>query len=310
MKAAVYERYGPPEVVVVRELPTPVPADDQLLVRVRATTVAAGDWRLRSANPFLARLFNGLLRPRRVQVLGFELAGDVEAVGKKVQRFRPGDAVFGFTGFSFGAHAEYCCVREGGKPSRAGLIALKPASVSYEDAAAVPVGALTAQGFLRRAGLAPGAEVLIYGASGSVGTFAVQLAVARGARVTAVCSGANAELMRGLGAAEVIDYTQEDFSAAGPRFDIVLDAVGKAERKQCKRALRPQGRFESVTGDPALAEGDLEALCALLEAGTLRPVIDRRFTLEEIVEAHRYVERGHKKGNVVVEIRSAAAGGA
>lgn len=302
MKAAVYERYGPPEVVVVRDVPKPSPQDDQLLVKVRATTVAAGDWRMRTATPVLVRLFNGLFRPRRAQVLGFELAGDVEAVGKNVQRFRPGDAVFAFTGFGFGAHAQYCCLRESGKPSKVGLVAHKPANLSYEEAAAVPVGALTAQGFLRRARVEPGAEVLVYGASGSVGTFAVQLAAAQGARVTAVCSGANAELVRGLGAADVIDYTKEDFAARGPRFDVVLDAVGKAERGRCKRALKPGGRLETVRKDPALAGGDLEALRELLEAGKLRPVIDRRFPLEEIVEAHRYVEAGHKKGNVVISV--------
>jgi NADPH:quinone reductase-like Zn-dependent oxidoreductase len=168
------------------------------------------------------------------------------------------------------------------------------------------VGALTAQGFLRRARVELGAEVLVYGASGSVGTFAVQLAVARGARVTAVCSGANAQLVRELGAAEVIDYTKEDFSAHGPRFDVVFDAVGKAERSRCKRALKPQGRVVTVSRDPGLAEGDLEALRELLESGKLRPVIDRRFPLEEIVEAHRYVEAGHKKGNVVVTVGAPA----
>lgn len=302
MKAAVYEKYGPPEVVSIREVPKPTPADDELLVKVRAATVAAGDWRMRKADPFLARLFNGLFKPRRVKVLGFELSGDVEAVGKDVKRFRPGDAVFAFTGFGFGAHAQYCRLREAGAPSRAGLVARKPTSISYEDAAAFPVGALTAQGFLRLAQAKTGSEVLVYGASGSVGTFAVQLAAHLGARVTAVCSPGNAELVRSLGAAAVVDYAKEDFSAQGPRFDVVFDAVGKADRAQCKRALKQGGKVVTVKGDPKLQAGDLEALGQLIEAGKLRAVVDKRYPLDQIVEAYRHVEAGHKKGNVVLTI--------
>ncbi len=300
MKAAVYDEYGPPEVVRLAELDEPAPAANELLVKVRATTVAAGDWRMRKADPLLARLYNGLFKPRRVRVLGFELAGEVEAVGSAVRRFKPGEHVFAFTGFGFGAHAEYRCLAESGEIMKVGLVAHKPANLSFEQAAAVPVGGLTAQGFLRRAGVRPGERVLVYGASGSVGTFAVQLARYLGAQVTGVCSAANVALVRSLGADEVIDYTSEDFTQRGRVFDVVFDAVGRCAASRSRRVLKRGGRRVSVTGSPQLRPGDLERLQELIEEGKLTPVIDRRYPLEQIVDAHRYVEAGHKKGNVVL----------
>ncbi len=302
MKAAVYDEYGPPEVVRLAELDEPTPAASEILVKVRAATVAAGDWRMRRADPFLVRLVNGLFRPRRVRVLGFELAGEIEAVGSAVRRFRPGEHVFAFTGFGFGAHAEYRCLAESGKIMKVGLVARKPANMSFQQAAAVPVGGLTAQGFLRRAGVRPGERVLVYGASGSVGTFAVQLARHLGAHVTAVCSAANVALVRSLGADEVIDYTSEDFTQRGRVFDVVFDAVGKCAASRARRVLRHGGRRVSVTGSPRFRPGDLERLRELIEEGKLTPVIDRQYPLEQIVDAHRYVEAGHKKGNVVLTV--------
>lgn len=300
MRAAVYEQYGPPEVVQVKDVATPVPKAGEILIHVRAATVAAGDWRMRRPSPFLARLFNGLLRPKRAQVLGFELAGDVEAVGSGVSRFKVGDAVFAFTGFGFGAHAEYRCMAEsGGDPAKHGIVAHKPANLGYEEAAAVPVGALTAQHFLKKSGLAKGQSVLVYGASGSVGTYAVQLAKDLGAEVTAVCSTANLGLVRELGAAHVIDYTKEDVAAGGRLYDVVFDAVGKLPSGG-KALLAKGGKLVSVRGSARLEPGDLDRLAALLAAGRLRAIIDRRFALDEIAAAHAYVEAGHKKGNVVI----------
>jgi NADPH:quinone reductase-like Zn-dependent oxidoreductase len=302
MRAAVYREYGPPEVLRVEQVPKPSPAEDELLVRVRAATVAAGDWRMRKADPFLARLFNGLFRPTRVNVLGFELAGVVEAVGPGVRRFKPGDEVFAFTGFGFGANAEYRCLRERGKPTKVGLVAPKPANLSFEQAAAVPVGAITAQAFLRRLDLRAGQRLLVLGASGSVGTFAVQLGRALGARVSGVCSGANASLVQSLGAEEVLDYAREDFAARGRTFDVVFDAVGKYPASRARKALVAGGRFASVMGSARLDQDDLERLRQLCEEGKLAPVIDRTYPLEQVAEAHRYVEQGHKKGNVVLRV--------
>ncbi|MCB9595266.1 MAG: NAD(P)-dependent alcohol dehydrogenase [Sandaracinaceae bacterium] len=300
MKAAVYERYGPPEVVRIEEVPKPTPADDEILVRVHAASVAAGDWRMRKADPVLARLFNGLFRPKKVQILGFELAGVVEATGRDATRFSPGDEVFAFTGFGFGAHAEYRCLKEGGKPTKHGLVARKPTSTSFVEAATIPVGGTTAQAFLRRSGLRAGERLLVYGASGSVGTFAVQLGKHLGAHVTGVCSTGNVGLVESLGADEVIDYTRDDLAARARAFDVVFDAVGKLKAGAQKALLKKGGRRVSVSGSASLEEGDLDALRGLVEAGALRSVVDRTFPLEEIVEAHRYVEAGHKKGNVAV----------
>lgn len=306
MKAVVYYKYGPPEVLEIRELPKPVPKAGEVLVKVYATTVAAGDWRMRRPSPMAARLYNGLLRPKRVNVLGFELAGKVEATGPGVERFKIGDDVFAFTGFGFGAHAEYKCLAESGKIEKVGAIELMPTSLTHEEAAALPVGGLTALGFLRKAALERGEELLVYGASGSVGTYAVQLGKYRGAKVTGVSSAANAALVRSLGADETVDYTLEDFAMRGRSYDVVFDAVGKLPRSQGRKALKQDGRFVSVRSSAKLEPGDLRELRETVEAGGLRPIVDRRYPLSEIVAAHTYVEHGHKKGNVVITVAGAA----
>jgi NADPH:quinone reductase-like Zn-dependent oxidoreductase len=301
MRAVVYSRYGSPEVLRLAEVPKPAPRADEILVAVRATTVAAGDVRMRTANPLTARIYNGLFKPTRVTVLGFELAGDVEAAGREVRRFREGDPVFAFTGFRFGAYAEHLCLPAEGTVKQ-GLVSLKPTNMTCEEAAALPVGGLTAQAFLRKAGVKKGQRILIYGASGSVGTYAVQLARHLGADVAGVCSNSNLDLVRSLGAQRVIDYTAEDFSAGSERFDLVFDAVGKAPASRCRAILAPNGVHLSVMGSAEVLPRDLAALKELVEVGAVRAVIDRCYPLEQIVDAHRYVEAGHKRGNVVIAI--------
>lgn len=306
MKAAVYDSYGPPEVLQLREVPTPSPSDAELLVRVRAATVAAGDVRLRKPDPFAARLYNGLDRPRRVKILGFELAGEVAAVGKEVHRFKVGDPIFAFTGFRFGSCAQYRCLPESGTV-RTGLVAIKPSTMTFEEAAAVPCGALTALAFLRRGQVREGQRVLIYGASGSVGTYAVQLASHLGADVTGVCSTANLDLVRSLGASKVVDYTSQDFARRGEVYDVIFDAVGKTSAARSRTCLKKDGVFLSVRGEAKVLPQDLDTIKDLAEAGRLRAVIDRTYRLDEIVEAHRYVEAGHKRGNVVITIDDGTA---
>ncbi len=301
MKAAVYLEYGPPEVVHLKDVEKPTPKDDEVLVRVHATTVAAGDVRMRKPDPFAARLYNGLLRPRRVTVLGFELAGEIAAAGKSVRMFKVGDQVFAFTGFRFGAHAQYRCLPESGTVKK-GLIALKPNQMSYAQAAAVPIGGLTALAFLRKGHVQPGHAVLVYGASGSVGTYAVQLAKYFGARVTGVCSGANLDLVRSLGADRVVDYTSEDFTRGGDTYDLVFDAVGKTSAAGSRRSVKRNGVFLSVNGSADVLPEDLDYLREVIDEGKLTAVIDRCFPLEKIAAAHRYVETGHKKGNVVIMV--------
>lgn len=301
MKAIVYFEYGAPEVLKLKDVPKPKPKDDEIRVAIRASTVAAGDSRLRRADPFLARLYNGLFKPTRVNILGFELAGDVETVGKNVQKFREGDHVFAFTGFLFGAHAEYRCLAETG-PVKRGIVAMKPANMSYEEAAAVPVGGLTALAFLRKGHVRPGHKVLIYGASGSVGTYAMQLAKHFGAEVTGVCSTKNVAMVRSLGAGRVVDYTLEDFAARGETYDIIFDAVGKRTASDSRRALAKGGVFLSVKSSADLLPQDLGYLKDVIEAGEMKAVIDRCYPLERIVEAHRYVDTGRKRGNVVITL--------
>jgi NADPH:quinone reductase-like Zn-dependent oxidoreductase len=302
VKAVIYRQYGPPEVLSLADVAKPAPREHEVLVKIRATTVTAGDWRMRKPDPFVARLYNGLFRPKRIPILGFELAGDVETVGAKVRGFREGDAVFAFTGLGFGAYAEYRCLAVHGMGMRKGILALKPRNLSYEEAAAVPTGGLTALGFLRKGQVRPGQHVLIYGASGSVGTYAVQLARHYGAEVTGVCSGANVELVSSLGARTVIDYTKTDFTKNGEVYDLIFDAVGKASPSGSAKALKKGGRFLSVRSAPGFQARDLVFLKELIEAGKMKPVIDRRYALEHIVEAHRYVEQFRKKGNVVVAV--------
>lgn len=303
MKAAVYTRYGPPEVVQLTEIPKPVPDEHQVLIKIRAASVAAGDWRMRRADPFAARLFNGLFKPKKVTILGFELAGEIEAVGRRVTEYKTGDRVFAACGLRFGAHAEYTCLPVHGKPGRDGEIACIPSNLSFEEAAAVPVGATTALRFLRKGELQKGQELLIYGASGSVGTYAVQLAVYYGARVTAVCSAAHVDMLRSLGAEEVIDYTLASVAELGPRFDLVFDAVGKLPKPDIRSLLAPHGRFLSVMTSAKSLPGDLAQLKDLIESGRIRPVIDKIYSFDEIRAAHHYVEQGHKAGNVIIKIQ-------
>ncbi len=306
MQAVICTKYGPPEVLQLQELPKPSPKDNEILIRIHATTVHAGDVRIRSFNvpgsvwqQLAARLYLGWSRPKK-PVLGMELAGRVEAVGSDVTRFKAGDDVFGSTLWAgFGAYAEYKCLPEDTR------VALMPANLSYEEAAPIPNGGLTALCVLRLAAIEPGQSVLIYGASGSVGTFAVQIAREMGATVTGVCSTGNLEMVRGLGAEHVIDYTQEDATSGETVYDVVFDAVGKLPPAQAQRAVREDGVYlnANTSSDQCdILPDDLDTLRAWAEAGTLRAAIDRRYPLTEIVEAHRYVELGHKKGNVVVSV--------
>lgn len=322
MKAVVYEQYGSPDVLRFAEVPTPLPKDDEVLVKIEATTVTAADWRIRSLDvpagfALLSRLALGVTGPRQ-PILGSELSGVITAAGKNVTKFKPGDAVFAFTDIRMGCHAEYTCI-----PQNAAM-APKPASLGHDEAAALSFGGTTALHFFRKAKLTAGEHVLVNGASGGVGTAAVQLAKHFGARVTAVCSAANRDLVRSLGAENVIDYTTEDFTRNGHTYDVVIDTAGTAPFARSKASLREGGRLLMVLGGmrgllsiPWIAltnsrkliggtakadASDLRFLGELAERGEFTPVIDRRYRFEEIVEAHRYVDTGRKKGNVVITL--------
>ncbi len=305
MKAVIYTQYGPPDVLQITEIEKPTPKDHEVLVKVVATTVTIGDTIMRSFKlpiprwqQIFARLYLGVFKPKR-QILGMELAGDIEAVGKGVTRFEPGDAVFASTfAVNFGGYAEYKCLPEDG------VLAIKPANLTYEEAAAVPGAGMTALHCLRKGNIEAGQHVLIYGASGAVGTNAVQLANHFGAEVTGICSTTNIELVTSLGAEHVIDYTQEDFTQRDKTYDVIFDAVGKLSPAQAKKALKQTGRYLNVHRDSGGGES-LEALHylkELIEVGALKPVIDKCYTLDELREAHTYVEKGHKKGNVVITV--------
>jgi NADPH:quinone reductase-like Zn-dependent oxidoreductase len=306
MKAAIYEKYGPPEVLQLKEIEKPVPKDNEILVKINATTVAAGDIRMRGFKVQVsfwlpARLALGITGPKR-KVLGMEASVVVESVGSGVEKFRAGDEVMAATGFG-GGYAEYVCLPDTDVVGNVVIqVAKKPANLTFEQAAAVPIGAMTALAFLRKAKVKNGQKVLVYGASGSVGTYAVQLAKYYGAEVTGVCSAANLELIKSLGADVVIDYAKEDFTKNGQRYDFVFDAVGKISRSKAKGSLTEKGVFLSTWGSGDMEVNDLSTLSGLIEAGKLKAVIDRTYPLEQIVEAHRYVEAGHKKGNVVITV--------
>jgi NADPH:quinone reductase-like Zn-dependent oxidoreductase len=323
MKAAVHTRYGPPDVVRIAEVDKPAANDNQVLVKVHTTTVNRTDCGLRAAKPFIVRFFTGLRRPRAT-VLGNEFAGVVEAVGGGVTSFEVGDRVFGFNGVSFGAHAEYLTIPEDGS------LATMPANSTFEEAAASTEGSHYALSFLRKAKIRSGQDVLVNGATGAIGSAAVQLLKHLGANVTAVCDTKHVELVRGLGADRVIDYTAEDFTRDQQTYDVVLDAVGKSWFGRCRRLLKPGGIYLSsdlgpLSQNPILAlvtplsggkkvmfplpRDDQEMvryLKGLMESGAFRPVIDRRYPLDQIVEAYRYVETGQKIGNVVISVEPSA----
>jgi NADPH:quinone reductase-like Zn-dependent oxidoreductase len=312
MRAVMCRNYGPPDVFELRQVEKPAPKDHEVLIKVHATTVHRGDVRIRGfdvprGQRLAARLVLGLTRPKN-PILGMELAGEVEAVGKDVTLFKPGDEVFGFTGWGLGAYAEYVCLPE--KPRRSaakdGMLATKPATMTYEEAAAgAATGGVTALRTLRKADIQSGQKVLIYGASGSVGTYAVQLAKAFGAHVTGVCSTTNLAVVRSLGADNVIDYTKQDFTGGDDTYDVVFDAVDKLPPELARKPLKREGVYLNVGKDSGSGSGtpaDLAVLKDLIEAGKVRAIIDRRYPLEEIVAAHTYVEKGHKTGHVVIAV--------
>jgi NADPH2:quinone reductase len=321
MKAVIYTKYGPPEVLRLAEVAKPAPRDNEVLIRIHASNVAASEALGRRGESIIGRMIMGLRGPRkRYRIPGMELAGEIETIGARVTRFKTGDRVYGFTGFKQGAYAEYTCLAE------TGSLARMPANLTYEEAAAVVDGATTSLHFLRDMGrMQRGQKVLIIGASGCLGTFAVQLAKYLGSEVTGVCSTAHVELVKALGADRVVDYTREDFTQSGEAYDIIFDTVGKSSWSRCKNSLTKQGRYlvtngnmlanflrmgwTSITSSRKFVFGFsiekremLHFLRDLIEAGKIKPVIDRRYRFEEIVEAHRYVDTGHKQGSVVITL--------
>ncbi len=299
MRAVIYKKQGSPEVLQVKEIEKPFPKDYEVLVKIHASTVTRGDVLFRKL-PLIVMFVFRLFGFKRKRISGVELAGEVVEVGKKVTKFKKGDQVYGTTtGLSSGSNAEYICLPEEWKH---GVFSLKPTNMSYEEAAALVVGGITSLHILRKANIQPGQKVLVYGASGSVGSFGVQLAKYFGAEVTGVCSTSKIEMVKSLGVDKIIDYTKEDFTKSGQVYDVVFDAVRLLPTSKAKKALKKEGIFVSAKNPTTETVEKLEYLKELAEAGKIKSYIDRRYTLEQIVEAHRYVEQGHKKGNVVITI--------
>ena len=328
MKAIIWTKYGPPEVLQLAEIEKPIPKDNQVRIKIHATTVTAGDCEMRSLKFPLwlslpMRLYAGPIKPSRIQIIGQELAGEIESVGKNVTRFKEGDQVFASTGFGSGTYAEYVCMPE--VPGEMeGLLVLKPANLSYQEAAAVPTGGLEALHFLRLANIRSGETVLVNGAGGSIGTFGVQLARFYGAQVTAVDRADKLDMLRSIGAQHVIDYTREDFTKSGQTYDVIFDVVGKSPYSDSLNSLNPNGRYlianptltrmirgawtsrrgnkKVIIGAASYKTEDLMTLKELIETGEIKVIIDRSFPLEQMVEAHRYVESGAKKGGLVITV--------
>tara|TARA_R110000744_G_scaffold64914_4_gene133442 strand:- start:2589 stop:3485 length:897 start_codon:yes stop_codon:yes gene_type:complete len=297
MKAIVYEKYGTADVLNLTEIDKPIPKNDEILIKIISTSVSAADWRLRKANPFLVRIFNGLFKPKRVKILGFEISGIVEKTGKNVSGFKKGDAVFAYCGLKFGGYAEYLCLKE------TDIIEQKPENMSFEEAATTPLGSLTALYFLKKVNVSNGQKILIYGASGSVGTFAIQLAKYFGAKVTSVCSQKNIDLVKSLGTDYSIDYTTTDITSLKEKFDVIFDAVGKISKSDFRKILSHNGRFVSVKSQSRPTQNDLHFIKMLIESENLISIIDKTYKLKDIREAHRYVERFRKRGNVAVLVK-------
>ena len=317
MKAAIYTQYGSPEVLQIKEVTEPTPKHNEIILRVKATAVNSGDWRLRKADPFAVRFIFGLIRPK-INILGSVFSGEVASVGEDVKHFKVGDAVFGHTDMSLGAYAEYICLPE------AGSLALKPVNISHKEAAVIPFGGVTALHFIKKATIQPGQKVLIVGASGAVGSAAIQLAKSFGATVTGVCSTSNIDWVKSIGADKVIDYTKEDFTQNDEIYDLIFDAVNTTSVARTLKSLTKngimilsaagmsemlQGLWFSMTSNRKVMTGvisheaaDIILLKELIEAGKYKPIIDRTYPLEQIAEAHAYVEKGHKKGNVAIEV--------
>lgn len=304
MKAAVYNKYGPPNVLKLMDIEKPIPKDEEVLIKIHSATVTSGDVRLRSSDfpPLFwlpARLIFGLFKPKK-KILGHELAGTIEKIGKDVSKFKVGDNVFGTTTMlNTGSYAEYICLPQKWKH---GVLELKPKNLSFEEAAALPVGAMTAMYLLEKANLKNGQNVLVYGASGSVGSYAVQIANMQGSKVTGVCSGSNFEMVRSLGAGKMIDYKKEDYSNSKEKYHIVFDAVGKTTKSKVKKVLNKGGCFVTVNMLTKEKDDNLRRIKEFAENEKLKPFIDKTFTLNEIVLAHEYVDSGRKRGNVVIEI--------